>query len=505
MRSSESRFGQTAQSNFAHRIERAAAEQVKKQVLRAIGADEEDGDERPTSPALAPDLTGALHDFITFSLMPLLLYTAKLCALLVLLLVMSISSYGLIWRQIMGGLEVRAFPVFFDYDNGDFPRGLVDIHSNKQAPWLYESGFSSSLSNYRNDSSLERPKNDSCSRNQVDESTRFEIEELNAVLEPDYKYFFELSLTLPESTANRDIGVFMISVELQSKDRTVLARSRQHSMLPYESPLVSTFRKITLLAPLMSGLLSETRTVHLICFDSYVEIDTQRPLQFIDVRLEVPYSASFPATSRTIQIHSAQVKFGKEMNKLQLLLRQWKYTFFVVGTITIFVCYIVAAVSMFGYRYQRKLSVDDRPYADFLDDNDDEDYMDANSQQGSMVGANIEILEEDEEGDANWEPIDPNNAVTDEDSVTHGIGSAVQFPMGKIAHNRKVKGHGSPFAAKETSCESMADLERKASREKEEKDLADMVLKGKSFLNYSVGWMPLVAPHEENSVRSTQE
>jgi len=500
MRSNESRFGQTAQSDFAHRIERAAAEQVKKQVLRAIGADDV-SDGRPTLQAVAPDLTGALHDFITFSLMPLLLYTAKLCALLVLLLALSISSYGLIWRQVMRGLEVRAFPVFFDYED-DFPRGLVDVHSSKQAPWLYGVEVSSSVSN-RNDSALECPESDSCSGNQVDKSTRFENEERSSVLDPGYKYFFELSLTLPESLVNRDIGVFMISVELQSKDRSVLALSRQHSMLPFESSLVSTFRKITMLAPLMSGLLSETRTVHLIFFDSYVDIDTQRPLQFIDVRLGVPHSAAFPATSRTIQIHSAQVKFGKEMSRLQLLLRQWKHTCFVVGTVSIFVCYLVAAVSIYGYRYQKKLPVDDRPYADFLDD--DEDHVDTNSQEGSMVGANIEILEEDE-GDANWEPIDPNNAVTDDESAAHGIGSAAQFPMGKIAHNRKVKGHGPLFAAKETSCESMADLETKASREKEEKDLVDMVLKGKSFSsNYSAGRLPLIAPHEENSVRSTQE
>ena len=505
MRSTESRFGQTAQSNIAHRIERAAAEQVKRQVLRAIGADDDDSDERQTLPALAPDLTGALHDFITFSLVPLLLYTAKLCALLVLLLLMSISSYGFVWRQIMGGLEVREFPVFFDYD-GDFPRGLVDMHSSKQAPWLYESEIPSSLSNYRNDSALdERPENDSCSRNQAYDGAVFEGEERNSVLEPDSKYFFELSLTLPESLVNRDIGVFMISVELQSRERSVLARSRQHSMLPYESSLVSTVRKVTLLAPLISGLLSETRTVHLICFDSYVEIDTQRPLQFIDVRLEVPHSATFPATSRTIQIHSAQVKFGKEMNRLQLLLRQWKHTIFVVGIVSIFVCYLVVAVSMFGYRYQRQFSVgdrNDRPYADFLDD--DGDCMDANSQQGSMVGANIEILEEEEEGGENWEPIDPNNVVTDEESAAHGIGSAAQFPMGKIADNRKVKGHGQLFAAKETSSESMEDLERKASREKEEKDLADMVLKGKFFANYSVGRLPLVASHDEISVRSAR-
>jgi seipin len=152
----------------------------------------------------------------------------------------------------------------------------------------------------------------------------------NPILAPGQRYFFELVLTLPESDINKQLGVFMVKVELRSVDRTLLASSKQHSMLPYESSIVTLFRKTMLILPLAFGLMSETKSVTLLLFDHYTDISDKKPVSLVEVTLGVPNPAAFPTTLQTIQIHSAELRYGKEMNAIQSLLRHWQYLFAII-------------------------------------------------------------------------------------------------------------------------------------------------------------------------------
>ena len=84
-------------------------------------------------------------------------------------------------------------------------------------------------------------------------------------------YFLEISLNLPESPSNLNVGMFGVSVELYSSNGTALATSIRSARLPHESRWVSLLRKSTCLIPLLIGAISETRTIIIPSYRHFVE------------------------------------------------------------------------------------------------------------------------------------------------------------------------------------------------------------------------------------------
>eukprot|EP00578_Thalassiosira_sp_NH16_P005508 CAMPEP_0181133564 /NCGR_PEP_ID=MMETSP1071-20121207/31596_1 /TAXON_ID=35127 /ORGANISM="Thalassiosira sp., Strain NH16" /LENGTH=183 /DNA_ID=CAMNT_0023219973 /DNA_START=336 /DNA_END=887 /DNA_ORIENTATION=- len=167
------------------------------------------------------------------------------------------------------------------------------------------------------------------------------------------------------------------------------------------------------------------------------------------------------------------------------------------------------------HRSQRN-SLDAQPYADFFD-SDDETADNSNSaSQGRWMGADIEILEDDEDDNDAWEPIESkeekeakigddaaqkparSNIVSDDESFFSkqkdtGNHQDVNFPPGTPANDTAVLGHGSLVGSKphdKAGKQQVEDLHSKGNRcnyprktssqEKEEQCLADMVMKGRS-------------------------
>ena len=407
----------------------------------------------------------------------------------------------------MRGLEVRSRPIFFDYSVGEsiMPMGRVDLRSTRNAPWI-QSCDNSLASSHLSTSELcmnedkrqvvvlDNP-NAYCKESTGSCATLGEAEATNtptkeSILIQGQHYFFEVVLTLPESEINKQVGVFMLTVDLLSDKKQLLATSKQSSMFPYESRLVGTLRKMTVLLPLVFGMISETRAISLLCFDNYVDANKERSLSFVEVSLGVAQPASFPATSQTIQILSAELRYGKEMNTIQIFCRNWRYLCAVVGVVVIFIGYTLLLFNM----VRRREPGGAEPYAHMFDSANGSVGHQTGSQH-SMLGADIEFLDSDDE----WEPIDAadnerqnakvsnkgcsdrdasDNVVSDEESVAskdddnrepmHNQADSAtnpkSFPEGNLAQNAAVQLHPPLFA----------------SADKEEKCLADMVMKGQA-------------------------
>ncbi|KAL7541958.1 hypothetical protein ACHAXR_011386 [Thalassiosira sp. AJA248-18] len=485
--------------NAAHQFERAAemaaAHRAKRALLDAIGYDE------PAQRPQVPRFDEQLRLFFFSTVAPLFIWILKACVLMFALLILSFGSYGLIWGVIMRGLEVQSRPIFFDYSPGEalMPTGIVDLRSTKSAPWVLttcgEALGSSSLSG------------DACA-NGVDGIDRSNDSE---ILIPGQKYFLELTLTLPESEVNRQLGVFMVKVDLKSGDRSLLASSNQHSMFPYESSMVSLFRKAMLILPLASGLLSETRAITLLCFDNYVDSHVKKPMAIVEVSLGVPNPAVFPSTMQSIQIHSAELKYGKEMNAIQTFFRNWRYSCAFFGTGILFMGYALIVLTRLYYRAQKN-SWNSQPYADFFDSDGESAHNSNSASHDRWTGADIEILEDDDDDSDAWEPINSkekkdhseeagknghsskkpaHNCVSDEESHSseQNVSEDAQerdhqnttFPLGTLANDSKVMGHDPMFASRPNNgAKHKIDNEKKSAQEKEEKCLADMVMRGHS-------------------------
>ncbi|KAL7545416.1 hypothetical protein ACHAWF_009765 [Thalassiosira exigua] len=484
-----------AAHEFERAAERVAAERAKRAVLRALGYDEPR--ERPP-----PPLEDQMRVYFFCNIVPLLVWIIKACFIVLALLILSVGTYGLLWAFIMGGLEVQSRPIFFDYAPGEsmMPTGIVDLRSAKGSPWVY------SCLGAQDGSCIAGEECEACNTTFKDDTTEKDSIGCTAdpILSPGQRYFFELSLTLPESDINKNLGVFMVKVELRSGDRSLLASSKQSSMLPFESSFVSLSRKAMMIVPLTSGMMYESKTITLLAFDNYVDANKETPTSVVEVSLGVPNPAAFPATLQTIQIQSAELRYGKEMNAVQDFLRNWSHTCAFAGTFILFLGYTFMALWIINCRSAESF---EQPYADFFDSNDGSNHDSNSPSNDRWMGVDIEILEDDENNSNAWEPIDPNRKkensnesgedqsaerqpkniiVSDEESYSERkIPSASKgTPEGqtpKQAISLEQNGETSSGHAPLFNSESHdAGFEKQTMQEQEERCLADMVMEGRS-------------------------
>ena len=529
---------------FEQAAERAAANRARRAMLTAIGYD---GDQfhQQHVPPMAPRLDEQLRYFFFSNILPFIIWIIKACLLLLLIFVLSIATYGLIWSSIMSGLNVKSHPVFFDYSHNNneqevavtMPTGIVDMRSIKSAPWMHACEMRGETNDIIPTASEHECINNNA--NIMSYYTAGEKASSDSILAPGQRYFFELTLTLPESEINKQLGVFMVNVDLRSTDRTLLASSKQSSMLPFESTIVSLFRKTMLILPLASGLISETRSITLLCFDHYIDTNNKKPMTIVEVSLRLPNPSAFPATLQSLQIQSADIRYGKEMKAIQALLRNWQYSCACCGVVVLFLVYVWIALFILNRR-ARIYRWNTQPYADFFSEttvHDDSAQNDNNSNSDSKndrwMGVDIEILSEDDP-DA-WEPLvsskenksdeknekgdghmrkekhaSADNLVSDDDNDNceeeaeeeeKSKPTSTAFPLGKLANNETVIGHEPLFPTSKVNNGDTTTTEHKSGdsnekgygesnktpdkgktlspQEKEERDMANMVMNGK--------------------------
>jgi hypothetical protein len=93
------------------------------------------------------------------------------------------------------------------------------------------------------------------------------------ILPRNVAHYIEVVLEIPESERNRNLGMFIVGVQLQSSNRTLLASSMRTVRMPHESNWISVVRKIICIVPLMLGALQENRQVLVPSFRFFVESD----------------------------------------------------------------------------------------------------------------------------------------------------------------------------------------------------------------------------------------
>ena len=178
------------------------------------------------------------------------------------------------------------------------------------------------------------------------------------LLKPRKRYYIDTVLILPESVTNRDLGVFMVQMDLLDDEGAVLARSSRPAMLPFEGYIVGNFRKLLMLPPLLIGALPEARRLVICNFNNFVEHE-DRYLTASEVRIVIPRQSQFPDTPHiSIELVRAEVHIGKELNLIQRTMKEWFYTSLFLGTfiilifesITLFLAYL----RYYDYRDRRR-------------------------------------------------------------------------------------------------------------------------------------------------------
>jgi hypothetical protein len=476
-------------------------------VVRAFGYNQTPSETESSHHSEAP-----FHQRLLDSVIPFMMFFVKLFASVAGLLMLSIVTYWFIYSaMIMRGLEVQSHPIFFDYSAGasSSPFGRVDLQSTSHAPWVYACDNSDSDSVpklsfcVQDDTTQQSMQSDDVSVGNMNTNSKqsresranLEQQISSSVLKQGQRYFVDVVLVLPESDVNKKLGMFMLTVNLRSQDGSLLARSKQSTLFPFESRLVGITRKTMILFPLLSGVIEETKTLSLLCFDDYMDMDMNKALSYADVILEVPHLASYPATTQTIQIVSAEFHYGKMMSPLQRFFRRWFYFCAFIGVFFLFISFCLLALNLAS---RRGWLLNRHAYFqafDFLGSETDSTYnFEAGSQQNSWTGPDVEILDSADDDDV-WEPLDSSginanksNVVPDDESIvpeneknkSDTIPAAAAFPLGPLSQNPTVQSHKTLSSAEGGNVNDNSLNENKTdnSAQEEEKCLADMVMKG---------------------------
>ncbi|POM70315.1 membrane protein, partial [Phytophthora palmivora] len=112
-------------------------------------------------------------------------------------------------------------------------------------------------------------------------------ETTQSVLVPGVKYDVIVELTVPESRANAEVGVFMVSTSLFEGDKRQLATSARPVTLHDMPTPVRWLRLGFWLIPYTLGFTEPAQTLRVTAINGYME-DTEYPLTRVDVELNTP-------------------------------------------------------------------------------------------------------------------------------------------------------------------------------------------------------------------------
>ncbi|KAL7102745.1 hypothetical protein ACP275_08G137200 [Erythranthe tilingii] len=151
------------------------------------------------------------------------------------------------------------------------------------------------------------------------------------VVPPNHKLKVTVSLTLPESEYNQNLGIFQVRVDFLAVDGKTLSSSRRPCMLQFKSQPIRLLLTLLKVAPILTGHTSETQKLKL-NFRGFTERDN--PTAFLKVVIE--QRAQYLPGAGIPEIYDASVDMESELPLPKRILWFWKKTLFVWISMAIF-------------------------------------------------------------------------------------------------------------------------------------------------------------------------
>ncbi|OAY77376.1 seipin-2-like [Ananas comosus] len=148
----------------------------------------------------------------------------------------------------------------------------------------------------------------------------------------NHKLQLTISLTLPESDYNRNLGVFQVRVEFLSAEGKVIFSSRQPCMLRFKSShmhIIETFLKS---GSLLAGYSSESQTLRL-----KMRGFTEKPEPTACIRVILEQRAEFKPGAGIPEIYTASLKLESELPLFKRIIWNWRRTLLMWLSMGIFI------------------------------------------------------------------------------------------------------------------------------------------------------------------------
>ncbi|XP_023518199.1 seipin-2-like isoform X2 [Cucurbita pepo subsp. pepo] len=140
-----------------------------------------------------------------------------------------------------------------------------------------------------------------------------------------------VSLTLPESEYNRNLGVFQVRVDFLSVSGDVLASSSHPCMLQFKSEPIRLLLTILKLAPLVTGYISESQTLNL-----KLKGLAEGNIPTACLRVTIEQRAEFSPGAGIPEIYDASLILESELPLFKRIIWYWRKTLYVWISMTSF-------------------------------------------------------------------------------------------------------------------------------------------------------------------------
>ncbi|KAL2341030.1 hypothetical protein Fmac_008970 [Flemingia macrophylla] len=144
------------------------------------------------------------------------------------------------------------------------------------------------------------------------------------VIPSKHKVQLTISLRVPESGYNRNLGIFQIRVDFLLSNGKAIASSSQPCMLRFRSEPIRVVTTLLKIAPLVAGYISETQTLN-VKMTGFVERDM--PTSCLKVTLE--QRAEYQPGAGIPEIYDASLIIESELPLFKRIIWIWKMSIFI--------------------------------------------------------------------------------------------------------------------------------------------------------------------------------
>ena len=161
-----------------------------------------------------------------------------------------------------------------------------------------------------------------------------------------HQFHVIVSLTLPESDYNRNLGVFQVRVDSLSASGDILATSRHPCMLQFKSEPLRLLLTILKLAPLVTGYVSESQTLNL-----ELKGFTQGDIPTACLRVTIEQRAEFNDRGAGIpEIYDASIIIEFELPPFKRIVWWWRKIIYIWVSMVSFMMLLLFTLLCFSPR-----------------------------------------------------------------------------------------------------------------------------------------------------------
>uniref|UniRef100_A0A8C5PDH1 Seipin n=1 Tax=Leptobrachium leishanense TaxID=445787 RepID=A0A8C5PDH1_9ANUR len=149
-------------------------------------------------------------------------------------------------------------------------------------------------------------------------------------------YCMSLELHVPESFANQDLGMFMVSMSCYTHSGKEISHTARSAILHYKSPLLRTLETFAFLPLLLFGMSEQKLSLEVELYSAYCE-DSYVPTTGAVIKIQ----------SLRIQIYSAELWVHAHFTGLRYLLYNYPISTAIIGVSSN--CFFLSVVVMLSY------------------------------------------------------------------------------------------------------------------------------------------------------------